>query len=136
MEIEIVEFRNLYQFVKMRERPYLQSYRINELQAVYYEIYSNGGRDTFAYCIDVFRPEEYLKFSDGELVGIDCGCEGANSIALVHIKNDTLLQKILAIPKRLKEEQAKKKAAAKRKAQSKAHTHKKKKSGVKKRKSA
>jgi hypothetical protein len=106
MDIEAMEFFDLKQLVKTMDKPYLQCFRIEEDKAIYYEICG----DVFVFCTDKYYPFEYIKLLDKEFVGTNLN-DSANCIGLAHVKNDSLLLQVLALP----EIYAKEAAKAKRK---------------------
>jgi inorganic pyrophosphatase len=115
MELEALEFFDLWQLIKTLDKPYMQVFRTGEKKAIYYEICPGSCRDVFVFCTSEFYPFEFLKVSSsGVITGVDDNV-GTNCIALAHVKNDSLLMQILEVPKLMAKEMKKKKLAAQKK---------------------
>ena len=115
MELEALEFFNLWQLIKTMDKPYLQVFRTGEKTAVYYDICFGNTRDIFVFCSTDFYPFEYIKVSsNGVITGTDDNV-GSNCIALAHVKNDSLLMQILELPELIRKKAKAAKTRAKKK---------------------
>ena len=92
--LEIVEVKNLLNFLKTRDEAFIQQLQINDTQAIYYEIYCQGNRDIFFYCLDKYYEDEYIRISNGQIVQSHT-MDSTNSFGIVHIKTDTILAQIM-----------------------------------------
>jgi hypothetical protein len=112
MELEALEFKDLWQLIKTLDKPYLQVYRTGENKAIYYDICGGSNRDVFIFCTSDYYPFEFLKVNaTGSIIGTNENA-GSNCIALAHVKNDSLLLQILDVPRRMERAaKAKKKRA-------------------------
>ena len=94
MMLEVVEVKDLLNFLKTRDEAFVYQLQLKDDKAIYYEVYPQGNRDVFFFCIDKYYPGEYIRISNGQIVE-STTMDSAHSFGIVHIKGDTLLGSIM-----------------------------------------
>lgn len=92
IQVEIIEFPNLIELLKVQSANYILKYDIDDEKSVYYSIVSSASLELLIFCIDQNYKAGFLKFSNGKLLP----AEDANvGVALALVENDTFLEKVL-----------------------------------------
>ena len=108
MSIEVIEFENLYELLKVEQTHYILKYELDEKDAIYYMISDGSKFALFGFCIDKNHEHENIKVENGEVISSQ-ELTGT-TIVTVNVKTDTFLNKVLEyIFAEEKEEKPKKK---------------------------
>jgi hypothetical protein len=92
MPIELMEFDNLYELLKVEQSPYILKYAMNKDEAIYYMISDGPNFILLGYCFDKNFENENITQNNGQIQS--SAIPTAVTIRTVNIKNDTFLTKV------------------------------------------
>lgn len=94
--VEIMEFENLKELLKIMTSHFILKYDTSDKEkAIYYAIVSSVNSETVCFCLDDNIKEDFLQYSDitGKFTPIDK--PKGRCIAITRVEYDTLLEGIL-----------------------------------------
>jgi len=94
IRIEIMEFENLYEYLKPCTSHYILKYIVDKNEALYYMVEDSANYVLFAYCFDKNFSTEYVRIENGKVFPSETAT--GTTIVLATVAVDSLLETLLA----------------------------------------
>jgi hypothetical protein len=92
MNVELMRFENLREFMKPLTSHYILKHDISKTQSIYYSFIDSANFVIFAFCIDkLFK--DYIKIDGSKIC--ESTEQGGTTIVVANIIEDSLLKKII-----------------------------------------
>ncbi len=93
MLFEIMEFKSLYELLKIEQTHYILKFELDKDEAIYYMISDSPNFTLLGFCFDKNFVHENIKVENGQV--IDSQELSGTTIVTVNVKEDTILAKVM-----------------------------------------